>query len=64
MLNYQIRVLDSGGTNAALHTLACKDDYEALALARSLIGGGGIAHVWDGPRSVGQIFLPLPWAAE
>jgi hypothetical protein len=59
MPDYKIRLLDSGGMNVATRTLQCSDDYEAMALAKGLIEGGGIAHVWADERNVGQIFLPL-----
>jgi hypothetical protein len=64
MLNYQIRLLDSGGMNLAHLSRTCRDDHEAMKLAESLISGGGIAHIWEGSRSIGQVFLPLPKAAE
>jgi hypothetical protein len=45
--------------NGDTRTQQCSDDYAAMALAKSLVEGGGIAHVWADERSVGQIFLPL-----
>jgi hypothetical protein len=56
---YRFRLLDSGGMNGDTRTQQCSDDYAAMALAKSLVEGGGIAHVWADERSVGQIFLPL-----
>ena len=64
MLIYKIRVLDSGGMNIANHSRVCNDDYEAMTLAESLVRSGGIAHIWEGARSVGQRFFPLAEAAE
>jgi len=64
MLIYRMRLLDSGGMNVVTHSHVCRDDHEAMALAGSLISGGGLAQIWEGPRNVGQIFLPLPMAAE
>jgi hypothetical protein len=64
MSDYQFRVLDCGGMNIANHSRACRDDHEAMALARRLIEGGGVAHIWEGDRNVGQIFLPLPTNAD
>lgn len=64
MRSYKISLLESGGMKSANHLQECSDDYEAMALANNLIKGGGIAHIWEGTRSVGQIFLPLPIAAE
>jgi predicted dinucleotide-binding enzyme len=60
MGQYRIRLLDSGGMNIAIQLLDCSDDHGAMAMAKSLVEGGGIAHVWAGDRNVGQIFLPLP----
>lgn len=60
MPDYQIRTLDSGGTSLANHVTYCSGDDEALAIARDLIRSGGLAHVSAGPRSVEEIFVPLP----
>ena len=64
MPNYQFRTLDSGGLNVLNHSRSCRDDNKAMKFAESLITGGGIAHIWEGSRNIGQVFLPLPMAAE
>ena len=60
---YRIRLLDSGGTKIANQIRARSDDYQAMSFARSLIAGGGLAYIWDGPclpkkgRDVGKVDL-------
>lgn len=64
MQSYQIRFLDSGGLDIVVHDRQCSGDHEAMALAKSLADRGGIAHIWQDLRNVGQIYVPLPVAAE
>jgi predicted dinucleotide-binding enzyme len=61
---YQIRTLDSGGTRLESHVASCSGDGEAIALARDLIRGGGLAQVSAGSRSVTEVFVSLFDAGE
>ena len=64
MAAYQVQVLDSGGLKVFVHALQCSADDEAIAIAESLLNGGGIADIWEDSRNVGQIYVPLPIAAS
>jgi len=64
MAAYHVQVLDSGGLKVFVHALQCSADYEAIAIAKSLLNGGGIADIWEDSRKIGQIYFPLPIAAS